>query len=43
MRRSMSLFGPSPTCCNVHYLSALEVNVLQNPGAFYGSTGFEHC
>jgi len=24
-------------------MSAFKVNVLQNPGAFYGSTGFEHC
>jgi hypothetical protein len=22
---------------------AIGVIVLQNPGAFYGSTGFEHC
>jgi hypothetical protein len=24
-------------------MSALHPDVLQNPAAFYGSTGFEHC
>ena len=24
-------------------MSAITSNVLQNPVAFYGSTGFEHC
>jgi hypothetical protein len=38
-----STHGPSATSLDVRGLVAIGGNVLQNPGAFYGSTGFEHC
>ena len=39
----MSLNGPKRHFAAPNNRVANGGNVLQNPGAFYGSTGFEHC
>ena len=40
--RSSSL-GRERPFSGARVTSAFPLNVLQHPGAFYGSTGFEHC